>query len=367
MKKLFWFLFFGGMICFQSLTLFGQNAVSEKDMQKIYEEIKTPYKYGLVLVPGDNSRKADCPTIFRKDGSWYMTYIIFDGRGYETWLATSEDLLEWKTLGKVLSFTNEKRWDRNQAAGYLALIDTDWGGDYHLNTYRHNYWMSYFGGRSDGYEQGILSIGMAYTEENPATPHEWNRLDEPVLRPTDADAGYRENTTLYKSFVVRDPAKTTGSEFVMFYNASGDSVTTKGWTERIGLATSDDMVHWKRYADNPVLGHHRGITGDAYLQQIGKIWVMFYYGAFWPEGRNDAFDRFACSYDLLHWTDWTGDDLIKPSEPYDHRFAHKPCVVKWNGVVYHFYTAVNTDDQRGIALATSRDLGKSDLRFAKIE
>jgi hypothetical protein len=32
-------------------------------------------------------------------------------------------------------------------------------------------------------------------------------------------------------------------------------------------------------------------------------------------------------------------------------------------VVYHFYCAVNKKEQRGIAVATSRDLGKSKVRF----
>ena len=35
-------------------------------MQQIYEEIKTPYKYGLVMVPADDSKKIDCPSVFRK-------------------------------------------------------------------------------------------------------------------------------------------------------------------------------------------------------------------------------------------------------------------------------------------------------------
>ncbi len=44
--------------------------------------------------------------------------------------------------------------------------------------------------------------------------------------------------------------------------------------------------------------------------------------------------------------------LIEPSEPYDATYAHKPWVIKHNGVVYHFYCAVGNKG-RGIALATS--------------
>jgi hypothetical protein len=89
---------------------------------------------------------------------------------------------------------------------------------------------------------------------------------------------------------------------------------------------------------------------------MGKLWVMFYFGFNWDESRNYAWDSFACSYDLVHWTDWTGEPLIKPSEPFDNRYAHKPCMVKWKGTVYHFYCAVDKENNRGIALATSKEL-----------
>ena len=49
--------------------------------------------------------------------------------------------------------------------------------------------------------------------------------------------------------------------------------------------------------------------------------------------------------------------LIAPSEPYDTPFAHKPWILKHDGVVYHFYCAVGGKTQhRAIALATSKDL-----------
>jgi predicted GH43/DUF377 family glycosyl hydrolase len=153
----------------------------------------------------------------------------------------------------------------------------------------------------------------------------------------------------------------------MFYNANGDTaknnVRTR-WYERIGMAVSNDMLQWKRLGVEPVMHHPTGITGDAVIQKIDDVWVMFYFGAFW-EPRKDAFNRFACSYDLVNWTDWTGADLIAPTENFDSRFAHKPFLVKHNGGVYHFYCAVNNKDQRGIAVATSRDIGKSHLKFGE--
>jgi predicted GH43/DUF377 family glycosyl hydrolase len=344
-----------------------QNQVPDAQMQKIYDEVKTPYKYGLIMVPPGDSKKIDCPSVFRKNGTWYMTYLVFDGRGYETWLAKSANLLQWESLGRILSFSDDStQWDADQKAGFIALQDYNWGGSYELQKYRDRYWMSYLGGQTKGYELGLLSLGMAYSEVEPTSSHQWNTLIKPVLMSTDQDVRWWENLKQFKSTVVWDREKSTGHPFVMFYNAAGDSFKTAPYAERIGMAVSDDMEHWQRFMKNPVLDHHRGITGDPVIQKIGNVWVMFYFGAFWQkDGKDAAFNRFACSYDMVNWTDWKGANLVEPSEPYDNQFAHKSFVVKWNGVVYHFYCAVNKKDQRGIAVATSKDLGKSKISFSE--
>lgn len=338
-------------------------------MEQVYQEVKTPYKYGLVIVPENKDRKIDCPNVYRKGKWWYMTYVVFDGRGYETWMSRSKDLLDWKVMGRVLSFSDTTQWDTHQKAGYIALQHTKWGGDYKLQQYNGRYWMSYFGGKDRGYEAGPLAIGIAHTTGPIDKAQEWQREPAPVLTASDQDVRWWENKKLFKSSVIWDKSKTTGYPFVMYYNANGDTSNNTPkwrWFERIGMAVSNDMVTWKRYGIDPVMHHRIGITGDAVIQKKGDLWIMFYFGAFW-EGRKDAFNRFACSYDLVNWTDWKGDDLIKSSEPYDERFAHKSFVVKHKGVVYHFYCAVNNKDQRGIAVATSVDKGKSPLRFPVID
>jgi predicted GH43/DUF377 family glycosyl hydrolase len=366
MKNTIKYLVFGIATLFiaSCATKYKKREINETVMQEIYNEIKTPYKYGLVMVPTDNSYKMDCPSVFRKDGKWFMTYLIYGGRGYETWLAESDDLLHWKHLGKVMAFSeNENHWDVNQKAGYISLQDPTWGGSYKWNKYDGKYWMSYFGGDSKGYEAGILSIGMAYTKESPTIAHEFQRLDNPVLSPKDKDVRWWDNSTMYKNSVIEDKERLTGSKFIMYYNARGDSLNPAKGAERIAMAVSNDMKNWKRYGDKPLINHHRGISGDAYIQRINDTWVMFYFGAFWTGWNQGAFNRFAVSNDLIHWNDWKGEDLIKSSEPYDNLFAHKSFVVKYNGVVYHFYCAVNKAEQRGIAVATSKDLGTSQLNF----
>ncbi|MCE5251045.1 glycosylase [bacterium] len=323
--------------------------VPPETMARIYGEVKTPYKYGIVLKGADGT-KIDCPSVFRHSGKWYMMYIVFNSTGYETMLAESDDLLSWRVLGTILS-QGSGGWDDMQAAGYVALQDYTWGGSYELTRYDGKFWLSYLGGALKGYETDPLAIGLAWTRK-PAEAAAWHRLAEnPVLHPGQSGTRWWETITLYKSTVIRDSGKTLGSPFVMYYNGKARDA------ERIGMAVSDDMVHWRRYGAEPVIDNGAGISGDPQITRIGDVWVMFYFGAFW---RPKAFDTFACSNDLVHWTKWTGPDLVAPTEQWDEQYAHKPWVIKHDGVVYHFYCAVGTEG-RVIALATSKDMGKSPL------
>ena len=43
-------------------------------MQRVYDEVKTPFKYGIILRPGEKE-SVDCPNVFRHGGKWYMMYV----------------------------------------------------------------------------------------------------------------------------------------------------------------------------------------------------------------------------------------------------------------------------------------------------
>ena len=387
-------------------------------MEHIYQEVKTPYKYGLVMAPADNYHKFDCPTVFREQGKWYMTYVCYDGkdgtdgRGYTTWLAESDDLLHWVTKGKILDLPpapsqgggaqlrgvqpkeQQKQdkntglspspslgggrgevWDHNQRGGFPGLIDWTWGGSYEMQAYKGQHWMTYIGGSGTGYEavNAPLSIGVAITKSAISSALQWTTYPKPLMSYNDKDAQWWEQLTQYKSTVywIKDKSRRIEKAypFTMFYNAGGkDATHPKG--ERIGIALSKDMRHWKRYYGNPVFAHDSDgtITGDAQIVDMSAmvgspLYVMFYFSAFNPTRDYNAFNTFAASTDLVHWQDWSGADLIIPSKPYDEMFAHKSYVVKHDGVVYHFYCAVNNNEQRGIAVATSVPMGRSEVRF----
>ena len=324
--------------------------ITLKRMKQVYEEVKTPYKYGVVI-RGEEGQLVDCPSIFRQRNRWYIVYIASKQKiGYETYLASSNDLLHWQKMGKIMSFRSGG-WDCWQVAGGIALCDPQWEGKYKLQTYDHKYWISYIGGSLQGYEPDPLSIGLAWTQ-NPTINKEWPRISEnPVLSRDQNDIREFEKMTLYKSQIIQDKTRMLGHQFVMYYNGK-----MKNGYERIGMAVSDDMIHWQRFGKEPVVANgedkQHGISGDPQIVKMGDLWVMFYFGAFWDP---KAFDTFACSTDMVHWTKWAGSHLIEPSVPWDQQYAHKPWVIKHAGVVYHFYCAVG-DQGRVIALATSKNL-----------
>lgn len=367
------------LLIFGGITAFAQK-ISKNVMQKIYDEVKTPYKYGMVVAPEDNYHQIDCPMVYREGNRWFMTYVVYngkdgtDGRGYETWLATSDDLLQWKTLGRLLCYA-DKGWDMNQRAGYPALIDWTWNGSYEMAKYKGRHWMSYFGGEGTGYEaiRKPLNMGMASTKGDITQAHPWETSPSPVLSISDKSAQWWEKLTHYKSTVYWDKNKTLGKPFVMFYNAGGINPTNQLKAERIGIALSSNMTSWrrlplrtaKRKTGNPVFFHEAPgiITGDAQIVKFPHYYVMFYFSAYNPERKYNAYNTFAVSRDLVNWQDWEGADLVYPSKPYDDMFAHKSYVLKHQGVVYHFYCAVNHAGQRGIAVATSVPMGRSQVSF----
>ena len=205
--------------------------VAEATMKQIYEEVKTPFKYGI-LIRGEDGKAVDCPSVFRHGNAWYMVYVCMNKVGYETHLASSKDLMHWNTLGKILSFP-KTGWDAWQADGGIALHDWVWGGRGEPHTFAGKYWMSYLGGALQGYETDPLGIGIAWTT-TPDKPLQWHRIAEnPVLHPDQPDARSFEKATHYKSNIVYDEAESLGYPFVMYFNGK-----MKGCYERIGMAVS---------------------------------------------------------------------------------------------------------------------------------
>ncbi|HLF95204.1 MAG TPA: hypothetical protein VJB14_17185, partial [Planctomycetota bacterium] len=322
------------------------QGVPDERLKEVYEEVKTPFKHGIVL-HGEGGWNVDSPCVFRLGDRWHMLYVRENGVVHETWLAESADLLDWKPKGRVLA-AGSGGWDDKVLLGTMAFQDPEWGGRGEPGTHDGTAWISYAGGALDN-RGGALSIGLAGSK-TPADPASWTRHPaNPVVRAKAPGAHPFEAAGLLKSVIVRDEARRSGHPFLMVYEGSD-----LGGARRLGLAGSDDLLTWTRLGNGPLFDHGGGISGRPQIVRIGDLWVMFYFGAYWkPKG----FDTFACSWDLQRWTTWGGPDLVAPSveRSYDDRLAHKPAVVKHGGVVYHFYCG-DGGQGRVIALATSRPL-----------
>lgn len=92
------------------------------------------------------------------------------------------------------------------------------------------------------------------------------------------------------------------------------------------------------------------ICGDPQIVKMDDIYVMFF---FRYRENESAYNTFACSRDLIHWTIWDGRPLIEPEYEWENLHAHKTWFVRWNGKNYHFYCACNHKNERFIALAMS--------------
>ncbi len=324
--------------------------ISDNEMAEIYNKIKTPIKRGAVIKRDDYT---DSPTVFRKDNVFYMYFIAVSKdcsvSGYETHLACSTDLINWKYLAPVFRRNNLNHWDSKQCAGYAAFKDICFDGSNELTEINKNYYISYLAGNSDGYEPDPLYMGLAKSC-NPTVPDSFIRFEHPILKPDDNDAREGETKTLYKSCLFEDVLGVTGYPYVNIYNGK-----SQDGTERIFLAVSNDAEQWERYGDAPVLDMKRidpdtFISGDPQVICIDDIYVMFFFH--YTKGKG-AYNTFACSRDLVNWKIWNGKPLIEPTEPWENIHAHKTWFLRHNGVNYHYYCAVNTDNERFIAVAAS--------------
>lgn len=339
------------------------------------ERFLTPYKLGKPVLAGSGESGAfdemavDCPFVFYHRGRFHMLHIGFDGKGYQTGLAVSSDLINWEHKGVVLKREDNVGWDRVGAAGVWIIKESeDFGALSELKKINGKYWMVYHSYPDEGYETGAAKIGLAWTEDEELI--EWHRLKEPVFS-WEGGADW-ENGGLYKSCIIENEGR-----YYMFYNAKNRTMSK--WTEQIGLAISEDLLHWKRYEGNPVVNVTEGswdslFCSDPCVLRDGDKWIMFYFGF---DGMH-AQEGIAVSDDLFHWEKYDKPILEYGREgSLDEYHAHKPSVLYYNDTLYHFYCASRKNREgdravnmgyefRCITLAASKPVNKDD-RYSQIK
>jgi predicted GH43/DUF377 family glycosyl hydrolase len=302
----------------------------------------------LVVAPSGTAgafdeKAVDCPFVFRHDGRFYMTFLGFDGTGYQTGLASSSNLLDWRSEGLIVGRDPQSEMFRFNVALNWIVRENDIFAPGRLKKIRGRYLGVYHSYPNAGYEQGPAVIGLCWSENL----RRW-RLDPPVLRPE--EGAEWERGGLYKPCLVHEKGV-----FYLFYNAK---LATKPNKEQTGVAVSRDLRTWTRHAANPLIRNggegslDEIFASDPCVLRFGRQWAMFYYSL---DRRYVARDLLALGPDLLHFEKCDGILVdVGPPGAVDERYAHKPSVICHDGVLYHFYCAVAKNNRRGISVALSR-------------
>ncbi|MGQ9608473.1 MAG: hypothetical protein ACUVWN_04170 [bacterium] len=324
----------------------------KKEIDRLSEPYRNWYYYpDFIIQPSPRNElnfvSVDCPLVWKLGDKWQMWYTGFDGRGYQTALATSDDLVNWETQGIVMGFGKEGSFDYGGVTFGGALFESYNIRDPKiLKKWNDKYWVLYgCYPKQGGYEIRPGTEGAAWSYDAVV----WHRASEdiPILSINGADEW--EKDCIYQPWLLEHNGR-----FWNFYNAA------KGSIEQIGLATSTDMLTWYRYPGNPIVrnrpgGYDEQFCSDPKVFYDDDHWVMFYFGV----GRGGAHIMIAFSNDLIKWKS-NPEPLYKAGghpNGLDKTYAHKISLVynEKNETFYMFYCAVS-EKGRGICLLTSKPI-----------
>jgi hypothetical protein len=258
------------------------------------------YEGNPVLSPGEPGEWDELmlmtPQVYWYDSMFYLFYAASNiSNKVGVGLATSNDGLHFeKYEGNPILAPDSRGYDANLVAGCVLL-------------HHDSVWTMFFGaGELIRYGPG-QSIGRARAEKITGP---WIRDEKPILTigtPGEWDAGF----IFPCSFI-----KMEDGSYRIYYTAGGDF--RHGVTYNTGLATSKDMITWKKYND-PATNQHPFAQSDplmpagnkkdwdsqgnwcAYVHKFSTGFNMYYTGSNFNNGSQECFIGFAFSEDGINW------------------------------------------------------------------
>ncbi|HUU30265.1 MAG TPA: hypothetical protein VM123_20865 [archaeon] len=307
-------------------------------------------------IPGYGEfRNTDVPCVYQLPGEtdkWYMTFIAFDGKGYNSFVAESNDLLHWGSMRLAMGFGREGEYDFGGCVVGAFLYESyDIKAPRLLKKHRGKYWTLYGSyPRQGGYELRPGSQGLASSDDGLT----WSQAkDVPILTVQDPDCEAWEKDCIYQPWLLEHRG-----HFFNYYNAAN------GQFEQSGLAFSTDLFNWMRYPANPVIRNRQGgydeqFASDPKVFRDTDHWVMFYFGV----GHGGAHIMAAFSRDLVHWTAHPEPLYKAGGNPsgLDTEYAHKTSLVyNPNTDTFFLFYCASGNKGRGIGLITSKTLSVKD-------
>jgi hypothetical protein len=168
-----------------------------------------------------------------------------------------------------------------------------------------------------------------------------------------------DNLHVWAPSIIYDDSSAT---WFMYYTGVTKVPFEYTWYQRIGVATSQDLVHWTRY-DEPVFGgnHSEGVYSDSSQYagcqfrdpfvmpdpaSGGRDWLMFY--AATPEGpTSQLITHVARNHrGFTPWESvtplWNTDFFLDGPQAHYVGFTESPHVFSWGGRWYLFYSSNST-------------------------
>ncbi len=235
------------------------------------------------------------PSVVAKDGLLYNLYSGFDGRTWHTGAATSLDGVNWTKLGRVLS-PGPSAWEGDYIAANGSALAA--GGEF-------LYW----------YQAGAPpSIGLARSPD----ALRWSKGVEPVLRP--GPRGSWDERGVADPYVISIEGR-----YYMYYLGQD-----RARRQRLGVARSDDGVHWARLVSNPIL--ELGAAGSFDENGLGEPAVFVHGGRYWMlyTGRDRMEYRrigVAWSRDGVRWERLPGATVLAGAQDWNRKVVCDPTVV----------------------------------------
>lgn len=307
------------------------------------------------VIPGyEDFRNTDAPCIYQLPGEpdkWYMSFLAFNGKGYNSFVAESCDLVNWENPRLAMGFGKEGEFDFGGCVIGAFLYDSyDVRVPRTLKKRAGKFWSLYGSyAKQGGYEIDPGYEGVACSQDG----LEWQRAkDSPILSIYDHDTASWEKDCIYQPWLVEHDGT-----FYNYYNAKH----MPDWIEQAGLATSQDLMTWARCAGNPVLAVRKGACDERFVSdpkvfRDGDHWTMFYFGV---DKGGKAHVMVAFSVDMIHWTAHPEPIYRAGGHPegLDEKYAHKTSLVyrKDNDTFYLYYCACGKKG-RGIGLISSKEL-----------
>jgi hypothetical protein len=304
-------------------------------------------------IPGHEAfHNTDAPCVYQLPGQpdrWFLSFIGFNGHGYNSFVAHSDDLVHWREPRLAMGFGPPGEFDHGGCVVGAYLYESyDLRAARTLKRRDGKFWTLYgCYPRQGGYELRPGYEGVALSDDGLT----WRRAkDKPILSVHDADCAAWEQSCIYQPWLVEHEGR-----FYNFYNAAQKGI------EQTGLAFSPDLLAWRRYAGNPVVrtrdkAYDERFASDPKVFRDGDHWTMLYFGV----GRGGAHIMIAFSRDLEHWTA-DPEPLYKAGghpAGLDKNYAHKIALVRnpANDTFYMYYCAVGVQG-RCIGLISSKPLG----------